>query len=135
MKIHDSLDAILESSSNFAESFYYRLSELHPEVFRHFEGVNLKRQSSMLTTALVLVVKEYEKPNEALKYYLRLLGTKHERLEIDRDKFIPWQQALLTSLAEFHGADWDTELSRQWTEAIEIAIGQMMIGYDEDYRT
>ncbi len=135
MNIHQSLDQILEANDSFAGAFYNRLDREQANVFRHFEGVNLKRQANLLTNALILIVKEYETPNEAVKYYLRVLGTKHLRLEIDEQAFEPWKDTLLGALQDFHGADWNAELAIQWTNAIEIAIAQMLIGYREPHHT
>ena len=37
--------------------------------------------------------------------------------------------AMMTTLARYHGEDWSESLARQWKEAIELAIEEMMEGY------
>ena len=133
MDIHASLDKILASKTTFAESFYRRLEQEHPDVFAHFQGVDMRYQLNLLTMALIVIEKEYRSPNDAIKSDLRVLGTKHSRKQISREEFTRWTESMLNALAEHHGADWDDELCKDWHDAITIAIDQMLVGYDEHY--
>ena len=133
MDIHASLDQILAKKTSFAESFYRRLEREHPAVFAHFEGVDMRYQVNLLTMALVVIEKEYRSPNEAVKSYLRVLGTKHAQRQIGREDYVLWTESMLRALAEYHGDDWNENVSREWRDAIEIALDQMFIGYDEHH--
>ncbi len=133
MDIHQSLDSILASGSQFAEGFYQRFELEHPGIFRHFNGMNMKRQAHLLTTALVLVVSDYEKDTESIKEYLRVLGTRHHHRNIDKADFEAWEQTLLRFLSEFHQANWSEELSNQWQSALTKAIDQVLLGYENQH--
>jgi hemoglobin-like flavoprotein len=133
MDIHESLNAILASGSQFAEGFYQRFEREHPKIFEHFAGMNMKRQSHMLTTALVLVVGDFEKDTESIKEYLRVLGTRHHHRNIEKSDFSAWEVTLGAALAEFHGANWNANLAEQWRSALDKALEQMILGYDEQH--
>lgn len=133
MDIHQSLDAIRSSQGEFAETFYNRLAEDQPEIFRHFDGIDMKQQAHMLTIALFLIVADFEKPCTSIQEYLRVLGTRHHHRKIDQQLFAQWQETLLATLADFHATAWSRELALQWQSAIEAAIQQMFVGYDENH--
>ena len=133
MDIQGSLDAILAEGTQFSEAFYHQLSVDHPDVFAHFHQINLKHQVHMLNTALLLCVQENRHPNKSLKYYLRLLGTKHNRLGIEREAYKDWTKTMLRSLETYHGKKWSEGLAKEWQSAIDSATTQMFIGYDEPY--
>jgi hemoglobin-like flavoprotein len=131
MDIHESLNAILPRGSQFAEGFYQRFDREHPQIFRHFDGMNMKMQAHLLTTALILVVRDFEKNTESIKEYLRVLGTRHHHRRIVKSDFAAWEVTLRAALAEFHAAEWSAELDEQWRSALSKAIGQIYLGYDE----
>jgi len=41
-----------------------------------------------------------------------------------------YAEALLATLEEFHGEDWDEDLAKQWSDACNEAIESMFDGYD-----
>ena len=131
MNIQESLDTILATNTKFADQFYMNFAADHPSAFEHFAGVEMGHQVHLLTTGLILIVKEYANPNEAVKYYLRLLGTRHSRKGIERASYALWADSMLKTLSEFHDADWNEDLAKEWRDAIDIAIDQMIIGYDD----
>lgn len=133
MNIHDSLNMILTGGSKFAEGFYYRFELEHPDISRHFAGLNMKLLAHMLTTSLLLVVNDFENPSESIKVYLRVLGTRHHHRHIEKADYAAWQNTLVASLAEFHGDQWTVELATQWNSALKMAIEQMLLGYDQSY--
>jgi hypothetical protein len=49
--------------------------------------------------------------------------------------FPRFRDALLVTLEQFHGSDWDAGLARQWKEAIEKATATMREGYRQHFRT
>ena len=57
MDIQESLRQILTREELVADLFYVVFLERYPEVRRHFIGVNMRRQSVLLTMALQVVVQ------------------------------------------------------------------------------
>jgi hemoglobin-like flavoprotein len=65
--------------------------------------------------------------------YLKYLGTKHHSRGVEPDLYPKFRDALLATLEEFHGRDWDLLLARQWGEAIDRAAATMLEGYKERF--
>jgi hemoglobin-like flavoprotein len=100
-------------------------------VQKHFHNVDMQRQGVLLTTALMVIERSYIHPTPAIELYLKYLGTKHKDLGIETDLYSRWIQAMLETLAKFHGHDWSQELHTQWREAFERATDLMLLGYNE----
>jgi hypothetical protein len=64
---------------------------------------------------------------------LRVLGTRHHHLNIDRADFQAWEITMGAALIEFHGANWNTELAEQWRRALDKAIEQVLLGYEDQH--
>jgi hemoglobin-like flavoprotein len=131
MNIHQSIKRILDSKEVLGDLFYSVFLNRYPEIQQYFEGVNMKRQAVLLTTALVLVEQNYSSSYPAIEQYLRYLGSKHH------DRFIPfkiyeqWREAMLETLAQFHGSQWSEELAAQWRDAIDQTTELMLEGYEQ----
>jgi hemoglobin-like flavoprotein len=134
LNIHQSLEQILRSKDAFGESFYQVFFDRYPHVRKHFDGVNMRRQAVLLTMALIVIERYYYEPFQATEQYLQYLGTRHKEWEIPRELYPQWADAMLTSLALFHGDQWSDELGRQWQEAIGRATELLFEGYDERFR-
>lgn len=129
MDISDSLDQILDSNQIFGESFYELFLISYPEVQKYFEGVDMKRQAVLLTMALTVVEQFHCSEQPATKKYLQYLGAQHDERGISPELYPQWRDAMLETLFQFHGADWDQQLATQWREAIERTIEVMLSGY------
>jgi hemoglobin-like flavoprotein len=127
--ISQSLDRILNSQDVLGELFYDIFLHQYPEVQHFFEGVNLRRQAVLLTMALIIVEQYYSNPYPTTAEYLRYLGSKHHQLNIPKELYGKWADAMLTTLRQFHGKDWTEDLARQWREAIDRTTQQMFAGY------
>ena len=134
MDISESLDRILESKQILGDSFYKIFLDRYPEVQEHFEGVNLQRQAVLLTMALIVVEQYYSNPYLATEKYLQYLGTKHHERRIPQDLYHKWAEAMLDTLEQFHGDDWDEGLADQWREAIGRSTELMFEGYAEHFK-
>lgn len=133
MHIDESVERILAHKDILGERFYEIFFAQNPDVRKHFEGVEIQRQAVMLTTALALIEHNYSKPSPAITQYLHYLGTKHHDRQISRELYLYWTNAMIETLSEFHGADWNAELEQQWLEAIGAATELMLEGYDEHF--
>lgn len=133
MNIQESLQQILASKKIFGQQFYEVFFAKCPEATRFFEDVNIDRQAVLLTMALVVIEKQYSQPFTAAEEYLKYLGTKHHDRRIPKPLYADWTAAMLESLAQFHGDDWDESLKQQWQEAISKVIDFMFQGYEQHF--
>ncbi len=131
MDIHASMTSVLESEDILGDLFYKTFLSRHPDVQQYFEGVNMTSQAVLLTTALVIIERYEAMDSAAAEQYLRVLGSRHYERKIPKELFPEWTQAMLDTLAEFHGPDWSDALGVQWRKAIERSIVRMMEGYDQ----
>jgi hemoglobin-like flavoprotein len=133
MNIQDSLHRILASQKIFGRYFYETFFAQCPEARKYFEGVNIERQAVLLTMALVVIEKQHSCPYLAAEEYLKYLGTKHHDWRIPKRLYANWSAAMLATLAQFHGDDWEASVSQEWQEAIENVIGIMFQGYEQHF--
>jgi hemoglobin-like flavoprotein len=133
MDIHESVHKVLADQQAVADLFYTRFLDNHPEIRRFFDGVDMKRQAVLLGMTLLLIEHHYVHRYPMSESYLQILGHRHQtRRGIPAWTYGPFRDCLLESLAQFHGAEWDEKLARQWTEAIDLASRAMLAGYDQD---
>ena len=132
LDIRESIDRIFSQKTRLTDRFYEVFLDRYPEVKPYFEGADLEAQSVMLTMALG-AVREHPEIKNAFREYLRVLGTKHKRKGIPKELYPKFLEALLATLEEFHGDDWDENLARQWTDAVQDASELMFEGYGERF--
>lgn len=129
--IQQSLKQVLESETLFGENFYTTFFEQCPESKAMFDGIDMKRQALLITMALTLIEQHYTHGYASVAQYLRHLGSRHKAKDIPEALYPRWRDAMLTTLEEFHGDDWNDTLATQWREAIEGVSESMLSGYDE----
>jgi hemoglobin-like flavoprotein len=129
MDLHESVDRVLQSRELLGHTFYDVFFRRHPEVQRHFIGVNLVRQGVLLTMALVVIEQYYANAYPATRRYLQLLGAKHRERGIPTESYGSFRDALLETLALFHSDEWTPQLAGQWRAAIDKAAEAMIEGY------
>lgn len=129
MDIHESIDQILASDDVLGTAFYEAFLQ-YPEVQKFFDGVNLKRQSVLLTMALLVVEQCETESSPVVKAYLQDLGVKHEKMGVPESLYPYFHDALLSTLSEYHKEDWNEGLQQQWSDAINHAAQQMLDGYE-----
>ncbi len=133
MDISASVVALMGSKGCVVEHFYDRLFSQHPELQRHFENLDMRVQASMLTVALASVEAYYSQRFPATEHYLKVLGHRHFHEGVQLDDYPKFQTALVETLEEFFGDEWQPDLARQWSEALELAIKTMQEGYQQTY--
>ena len=131
MTIQESMQRILQSEDIFGEVFYKTFFARCPEAEAYFKGIDMKRQALSLTMTMTLIEQFYTNTYAAVRIYLQYLGMRHHDREIPPELYPKMLDAILESLEEFHGSDWDDNLSRQWHTAISLASQQMLKGYDQ----
>jgi len=133
MELRDSTEQIFDSGTKLTDRFYEIFLARCPEAREHFEGADMETQSVMLTMALG-AVREHPKIKNGFKDYLRVLGTRHKRKDIPRELYEGFFEAMLATLEEFHGDDWDDRLAQQWRDALRDVEALMFEGYNKPFR-
>jgi hemoglobin-like flavoprotein len=136
MQIEESLDKILSQRTLLTDRFYAeKLFKLHPEFVAYFVGTDMKVQPMMLMMALQGVVCFLGGRGNypAVEQYLQYLGTRHRKGGIPQELFPKFCAALLATIEDFHGKDWDEELASQWRTAIDEATMKMLEGYMQEF--
>src|SRR4051812_4566979 len=118
MTIQDSLHRLLQQKETLSELFYSLLFERFPQVKPYFEAVDMKRQGTLLTMALLIIERNHVCSYPAAESYLRYLGTRHLTRGIPLDTYPGFREALLETLRRVHGDDWGDDLAREWATAI-----------------
>jgi hemoglobin-like flavoprotein len=134
MRIHDSVEKILRSKEVFGRQFYEVFFRKFPEVEQYFRGIDMERQSLVLTLAVSIVEQYFTRGYPATEKYLKYLGTQHHKRGIPREVYPMWRDAMLETLQNFLGNDWDEELAGEWRAAIQRSTTLMFEGYDEYFR-
>lgn len=129
MDIEKSLNRILSAKDSLGELFYTKFLARHPEAQQFFDGVDMKRQSVLLTTALMMVERHSSNPTPAVEKYLEYMGTKHDDMKIPQALFADWADAMIETMSSFHGEQWNDKLEQQWRAAIAKATETMFVGY------
>ena len=130
MEIAESLAKVLESRENFGSVFYEEFFSRFPEVVPHFEGVDMERQSLVLTMALSIIERYNDSTFGAIDHYLQHLGSAHHRRAIPAELYPKWIEAMLAALERFLGDDWNSELESEWRTALEKTSRTMLKGYE-----
>ena len=131
MDITESVAEILKSSDLIGGKFYDRFFADCPHVKAHFKNVDMKRQSALLTSAIVLIETVHTRDAAGLSPYLQLLGRDHQKRGIEDEDYAEWTESMIRTLAEFHGDQWNDNLEQQWRDAIGQAVGIMLDAYQK----
>jgi hemoglobin-like flavoprotein len=131
MDISDSVTEILKSEDLIGGQFYDRFFTECPHLKEHFNGVDMKRQSALLTSALVLVETIHSKEAVGLSPYLKMLGKDHQERGIEVADYGEWTESMIRTLSEFHGSQWNERLEQEWRQAIADAVQIMLDAYQD----
>ncbi len=129
--LQQSFALVLSRAPDLTARFYDVLFERHPEVRPLFSQNPRQRQEQMLARALASVVEHLEDA-PWLTDQLAALGAKHVGYGVQPEMYDWVGDALLTSLAEAAGPDWNETLRAQWTEAYGAIVSLMRRGEAEE---
>lgn len=129
MDLEASVEQLLHEKEAVIRRFYARFLRDCPAAEPFFAQVDLDKQASMLTMALMVVEAHARNQSPATQNYLHVLGDRHHDLGIPPELYADFHQTLLNSIADFHGADWSEGLRNEWDHALQHAITTMLEGY------
>lgn len=126
--LRSSFELVLARSPDLTTRFYEILFEKYPQVKPLFGKRRAQeQQATMLASALVAVVDHLEDA-PWLTEQLGALGAKHVEYGVADDMYPFVGDALLTTLAEVAGADWNEELHTQWAAAYGAIVDLALKG-------
>jgi hemoglobin-like flavoprotein len=130
MDIQESVRQIVEGKEKFGAIFYERSLSQYPEVQQYYQGFDVKRQSLLLVSALMILERHAVDPTPATELYLQHLGTRHHDRHVTRDVYSDWIAVLLEAMRDFHSEDWTPALEEQWRRVLDAGVEIMFDGYD-----
>jgi hemoglobin-like flavoprotein len=123
--LQSSFELVVDRSPNFTERFYEILFERYPQVLPLFGRNAEKAQQEMLGRALTAVLDHLDDA-PWLAQTLSAMGAKHVDYGVTPEMY-PWVgDALIRTLAEISGNDWNSSVERAWAEAF-AAISELML--------
>lgn len=133
MQLDESLQRVLARKEPIIRRFYDRFLSEHPDAKRLFAGVDLEKQSLMLTMALIVVEAYSRDSYPAVEHYLHVLGDRHRESGIPRELFTPFRDCLIETIRASQADDWDDGLTEAWQRALDRATETMFQGYEGEF--
>ncbi|NES05073.1 MAG: globin [Okeania sp. SIO2F4] len=125
--IENSFEKIKPYGAEFAASFYENLFLAYPEAQPLFAQTEMSKQQQKLLNSLVLVVENLRHP-EALAEVLKSLGARHVNYGALKQHYPLVGEALLTTLEQYLGDNWNIEVKNAWVFAYEQIVELMFEG-------
>jgi hemoglobin-like flavoprotein len=124
--VRDSIDLLREDAEPFALLFYGRLFELDPDSRRLFHN-DLALQGRKVMDMLTSVVESLD-DFQPLRARLAELGRKHTEYGVRPEQYDTLSTALLWSIGQALGANFDTPTRDAWRLAINAICAAMKAG-------
>jgi hemoglobin-like flavoprotein len=122
-----SLDQIRANQDEFAARFYENLFAANPQLKPYFAHTDMVKQRQMLMSALMLIVKNLNKP-QMLASTVKNLGSRHVGYGATEEFYPLVCKALLNTFQEYLGAAWTLETEQSWIEAFDAVTKLMLEG-------
>lgn len=126
--IEDSFEAVAKQGEVFVDTFYETLFTLYPQVRPLFTGDILSQRQKLLLS-LTTIVEALDNP-DVLVPYLEQLGEMHQQRHVSVAHYAAFRKALLQTLAQSLGPQWNADLARAWAEAFDVVTEMMLKNYD-----
>lgn len=105
--------------------FYNRLFEIAPEVQPMFSKTTMPEQSKKLLTMLSYVIAKLDKLDDIIDEVAKL-AKRHQGYGVKAEHYTAVGQALLWTLEQGLGMQWNEELKASWTEVYIVLSGAMI---------
>lgn len=126
MLVRSHFSQLKGSEASFANAFYARLFEIAPELRPMFPA-DLAGQGRKLMTTLAFAIGALDRP-EVLAPAVRELGTRHVGYGVTEAHFQPVGTALLDTLSDRLGSDFEPSGRAAWNKAVTALAGMMAAG-------
>jgi nitric oxide dioxygenase len=127
--IENSWDYVLLNVEEAGSIFYKKLFELRPELRTLFKG-DLKSQAQKLTSMITFLVHKLNNLQD-VKSDIIALGKRHKNYQVKPGHYETVGQALLWTLEQGLGKDWNDELRTAWLELYTL-LSKIMIAAQEE---
>ncbi|MCG6902950.1 MAG: globin domain-containing protein [Rhodobacter sp.] len=121
--IRESFDILRQDLSQPSQLFYEELFERAPHLRSLFRD-DLGGQGMRFMTTLAVLVDNLHQPDVLSPRY-HDLGTRHARLGITAEMFVPMREALLATIKETLGDRHDPEIAAAWRVAFDEMAAAM----------
>ena len=128
--LETSFDLVAPRGDELMEIFYARLFETAPAVRPLFAGTDMRRQHTMLLSALVLLRKSL-RDLDAIVPTLKRLGARHAGYGAAPAHYPVVGEVLIGAMAELAGPAWEPRFEQAWGEAFGVVAGAMLEGAAE----
>jgi len=124
--VENSFWKISSAGGAFARSFYHRFFELYPHIQPMFNNADQPALELKLMKTLTLIVENMRRP-DSLVPMLEALGKRHRtQYHVVAPHYALLAEALVTTIADYSGPDWNPALETAWVDAID-GIAEIMI--------
>ena len=123
-RVQKSFEKVEKISDTAAELFYGKLFEIAPEVQPLFKG-DMKEQGKKLMTMIGIAVKGLTNL-EALVPAVQQLGERHKGYGVKPEHFTVVGEALLWTLEQGLGDDWNEDLKTAWATTYGVLADTMI---------
>jgi hemoglobin-like flavoprotein len=123
--LRSSFETVIEREPVITARFYEILFARFPQAQALFGRNSTVAQQQMLQQSLVAVIHNLDDP-DWLRSTLHALGAKHVDYGVTEPMFDWVGAALLATLEEILGDDWNADVARAWQDAY-AAIAELMI--------
>jgi methyl-accepting chemotaxis protein len=128
--LETSFDLVAPRGDELMDVFYAKLFAAAPAVKPLFAGTDMRRQKSMLLSALVLVRNALRNLDDVVPA-LRKLGARHVAYGAQPAHYPVVAAVLVDSLAEVAGDAWEQRYADAWGEALHLIAAVMLEGAEE----
>jgi len=125
--LENSFDRVRDRTAEFSASFYQKLFTYHPELRPLFVNADLAAQEKKLIASLAIIVENLRNP-EQLTMALRSLGAYHVEVGTIQEHYPMVGQALIETLAEYLGSEWNLATQDSWLDAYNLISNLMLEG-------
>ncbi len=122
--VQDSFKKVAPIADKAAELFYGKLFEIAPEIKPLFKA-DITEQGAKLMQMIGIAVKGLSNL-ESIVPAVQQLGRNHSGYGVKEEHFAPVAQALLWTLEQGLGDDWNDKLKEAWTDAYGILSSTMI---------
>lgn len=128
-RIRDTFAEVRENAGPFSLLFYGKLFAMDPAARRLFHN-DLEAQGKKLMEMLEAVVTSLDR-FELIQPRLAALGRQHAEYGVRKEQYLTLEQALLWTLGQALGSDFDAETRGAWQVAIRAINVAMLAGVEK----
>ncbi len=128
-RVEESFRQLAPRGEELVNRFYTMLFANHPEVRSMFPD-DMAEQKRKLLASLVFVVQGLRSPQK-LEKPLKDMGVRHAEFGTQPEQYPVVRDTLVAVMSEMKVDGWNTQVERDWFEAIDLVSSIMLVGAHE----